>query len=244
MYPQHSFNRGVIEPIECVKAGLQIIKPHYWLWVGICAIGMIVGSLVPFGILMGPMMCGIYLTLLKARRAEPIEFGLLFKGFDYFGASVVATLIHLVPVAIVIVPSYLFFYIGLFAMAASSNGQPDPAMMLSFMGFFVLFWLAMIVIIMIISVLFTFVYPLIVDRGLSGVDAVKLSAKAAFANFWRLLLLFLLNALITFAGALLCYVGAFLMLPITFAALANAYERVFGLSAALSPNLPPPPPQF
>src|SRR5262245_8762806 len=194
MYPQHSFNRGVVEPVECVKAGLQLIRPQYWLWVGICAIGMIVGSMVPFGILLGPMMCGIYLGLLKTRRAEPIEFGTLFKGFDYFGASVAATLIHMIPIAVIFVPSYLLFYVGLFAMAASSGGsEPEPGMMLGFMGFFILFWLAMVVVIMIISVLFAFVYPLIVDRGLSGVDAVKLSAKAALANFWRLLLLFLLN---------------------------------------------------
>jgi len=42
---------------------------------------------------------------------------------------------------------------------------------------------------------------------------------------------------------LLCYIGVFLVLPITFAALAIAYERVFGLGQ-FQPNLPPPPPTF
>jgi hypothetical protein len=44
-------------------------------------------------------------------------------------------------------------------------------------------------------------------------------------------------------GMLLCYVGIFLAIPITFAALGVAYDRVFGLGQ-FQPNLPPPPPIF
>ena len=95
-----------------------------------------------------------------------------------------------------------------------------------------------------ISVLFTFAYPLIVDRKLTGMDAVKLSVKAGLANFWRILGLLLLNGVVGLAGALLCYVGVFLVLPVTFAALAIAYEQVFGLGQVQSPRLPPPPPSF
>ncbi|MFN2516474.1 MAG: hypothetical protein ABR556_09690, partial [Pyrinomonadaceae bacterium] len=74
-------------------------------------------------------------------------------------------------------------------------------------------------------------------------DAVKLSMKAAMANFWRLLGLLLMSGLLSFAGVLLCYVGIFLVLPISFAAIAVAYEQVFGLGE-VQPNLPPPPPSF
>ena len=56
------------------------------------------------------------------------------------------------------------------------------------------------VLIIIISVLFTFTYPLIVDRRLSGLDAVKLSAKAALANFWNLLGLLFLTKLARVRG--------------------------------------------
>ena len=79
---------------------------------------------------------------------------------------------------------------------------------------------------------------------MSGVDAVKLSAKAALANFWSLLGLLLLNGVMGFAGLLLCYVGLFLVLPISFAAIAVAYEQVFGLGEVQGPVLPPPPPSF
>ena len=60
--------------------------------------------------------------------------------------------------------------------------------------------------IMLVSVLFTFTYPLIVDRRLRGLDAVRTSAKAALANFWPLLGLLLLTGVtgISRCAALLC----------------------------------------
>jgi len=72
---------------------------------------------------------------------------------------------------------------------------------------------------------------------------VKLSIRAGFGNFWRLLGMLLLTGLLNFAGACLCYIGMSLAFPISFAAIATAYEQVFGLGE-VQPNLPPPPPSF
>lgn len=243
-FPAVSFNRKAVEPIECFKAGWALAKSQYWHLFGIAAVGMLIAGLVPLGILMGPMMCGIYLSYFQLMRGQQIEFGTLFKGFDYFGQSLIATLIHIVPILVVFVPGYIIFYVSFFLMLQGQGGEPDPAVMMSFLGFAGLFWLVMIVFIMVVSVLFTFAYPLIVDRGLSGVDAVKLSIKAALANFWRLLGLFFLNALLGMVGVLLCYVGVFFLLPISFGAISAAYEQVFGLSAGAAANVPPPPPTF
>lgn len=237
------FKRNVVQPIECIKGGWELIKSQYWLFVGMTVVGVIIGSVVPMGILMGPMMCGIYLALFKTRRREPIEFGLLFKGFDYFGDSVIATLLHMVPIMLIVIPAYVIFYISMLGMIAASNGQPDPAALLGLLGGFAVFWLVVMVAIIILSVIFAFAYPLIVDRRLSGLNAVKLSIRAGFGNFWRLLAMMMLTGLLTFVGVFFCYVGAFLVMPISFAAIATAYEQVFGLGE-VQPNLPPPPPSF
>lgn len=242
--PNVLFQRKAVEPVECLKAGWAYVKPNYWLLFGISLVGMLVASVVPLGILMGPMMCGIYLCYFQLFRGQRIEFGTLFKGFDYFGQSLIATLIHVLPILVVFVPGYIIFYVSFFLVMQSQASEPDPTVMMSFLGIAGVFWLVMIIFIMVVSVLFTFTYPLIVDRGLSGVDAVKLSIKAAMANFWRLLGLFLLNGILGFVGVLLCYVGVFLFLPISFGALASAYERVFGLNTATVANVPPPPPTF
>src|SRR5215210_6383216 len=145
-FPQ--YRRKAVEPVVCIKAGWNLIRNQYWLFVGITVVGILVGSVVPFGILLGPMMCGIYLALFKTKRGQPIEFGDLFKGFDYFGDSVVATLLHLVPIMVVFVPSYIVFYVGLFFLMPQT-GEPDPAALFSFFGLFAVFWLVMMVLLII-----------------------------------------------------------------------------------------------
>ncbi len=242
-YPDIPFQRKAVEPVECLKAGWALAKSQYWLLFGISAVGILIASVVPLGILMGPMMCGIYLAYFQLFRGQPIEFGTLFKGFDYFGQSLIATLIHVLPILLVFIPGYIIFSVSFFLLIQSQGNNPDPAVTMTFLGIGGLFWLAMIIFIMVVSVLFTFAYPLIVDRGLSGFDAVKLSVKAARANFWRLLGLFLLNGILGLLGMLLCYVGVLFVLPISFGALAIAYENVFGLGEPVA-NVPPPPPTF
>jgi len=239
------YRRNAVEPVQCIKAGWELVKNQYWLFVGMCLVGMMIGSAVPLGILLGPMMCGLFLTFFKRRRGELIEFGTLFKGFDYFGPSLIATLLHIVPILVIIIPSYFFFYLGLIVSMAAQGNDPNPAAMLGVFGMFGVFWVVMIFVVIIISIGFTFAYPLIVDRRLQGFDAVKLSFKAAMANFWRLLAMIILTSFMGIAGLLLCYVGMFLVLPISYAAIASAYEQVFGLgNVSEASNLPPPPPIF
>ncbi|HEX2268668.1 MAG TPA: hypothetical protein VHH35_04000, partial [Pyrinomonadaceae bacterium] len=65
-------------------------------------------------------------------------------------------------------------------------------------------------------------------------------------NFGPLFGLVMLNFFLNFAGLLLCFFGMYLALPIGYAAIAVAYEQVFGLSnlADRAPEMPPPPPVF
>lgn len=247
MTPEIPFRRNAVEPMQCIKGGWEIIKNQYWLFVGMSLVAILVGSAVPLGILLGPMMCGLYLTIFKARRGESIEFGTLFKGFDYFGQSVIAALLHVIPIIAIVVPAYLLFYVSIFVSVAAQGAgdEPNPAAFLGVMAMFGLFWFVVMIVILILTIGFTFAYPLIVDRKLQGFDAVKLSFKAAFGNFWRLLGMMLITSVLSILGILACYVGMFLVMPIGYAAIAKAYEQVFGLSDGMeASNLPPPPPVF
>lgn len=246
-YPQTSFQRNVVQPVECLKGGWNLIKDQYWLFLGMTIVGMLIGSALPMAILLGPMMCGLYLTFFKKRRREPIEFGMLFKGFDYFGQSVIATLFHIIPIMAVVIPAYFGFYIAIILVAVASQGSDSGALTgLLFMLVFSIFFLILILAVILVSIGFLFAYPLIVDRRLQGFDAVKLSFRAAFANFWGLLGLMFLGYLLSIAGLFVFIIGVYLAVPITYAAVAVAYEQVFGLADqnSIQPNLPPPPPQF
>src|SRR5438477_8491616 len=106
MTPDTSFNYGVVSPVECLTAGWAVIKDRYWLFLGISLVAMLLGGAVPI-VLIGPMMCGLYLCLLAKMRGEPVEFEKLFKGFDYFVPGLVAAAIQTIPIFIVLVPSYV-----------------------------------------------------------------------------------------------------------------------------------------
>jgi len=242
-----SYQRAAVQPIECLSAGFALMRDRYWLLFGISAVGMLIGSVFPL-ILLGPMMCGVYLVLFEHIRGRPIQFGMLFKGFDYFVNSLIATLLFFVPMLLLIVPFYIFFMVGMISLAQANRGganRPPPEIMGSFFGLCVLLFLAIGIISMVIGVVFAFAYPLIVERRLSAIEAVKLSIKAGFANFWRLLGLMVLNGLLGLVGAIFCYVGAFFIMPVQFAALATAYRQVFGLiqeqgtAPPLAPAVPP-----
>lgn len=232
--------------MECLRLGWELVKGQYWLFVGMTLVAFMIGSAVPMGILMGPMMCGLYLAFFKRRRGEPIEFGTLFKGFDYFGNSVIAALLHALPLVAVIVPSYILFYLGMFVSIAALENDSSGAGVFGVFLLFGVFFLVVMIVIMVLTIGFTFSYPLIVDRKMAGFDSVKLSFKAAMANFWRLLGMVILCSLLNILGVMLCYVGVFLTFPISYAAVAACYEQVFGLAGPgdVMTNLPPPPPVF
>ncbi|PWT94587.1 MAG: hypothetical protein C5B55_02435 [Blastocatellia bacterium] len=242
-YADVSFRPAAVKPVECLKGGWELVKSQYWLFLGLTVVGMLIGALGPLGILIGPMMCGIYLAFFNTRRSAPIEFGILFKGFDYFGQSFIATLIHTVPIMMIVLPVYLLFYVGLAVTVATQRDNHSSGPVIAVFVLFCVVFLVIMFLIMLLSVFFMFSFPLIVDRGLSGIDAVKLSFKAVLANFWRLLGLMFLNWFVGLLGLCCCVVGAYFVMPATLAATAIAYEQVFGL-AGPNQNLPPRPPTF
>src|SRR6266851_3319633 len=190
------FNSGVVAPVECLKEGWELIKDQYWLFLGISVVGMLLASAFAI-VLMGPMMCGIFLCIFQQMRGERVSFDGLFKGFDFFAQSVIATLIQMIPAVIIIIPVYLIMVLGMFASisAAGRRGGENAAVASFFVVMIVVFVVIMLLSI-VLGVFFMFTFPLIVDRKLSGVDAVKTSVKAAMANFGGVLGLALLNAVL------------------------------------------------
>jgi uncharacterized membrane protein len=236
------FRTGVIKPMECVKEGWALIKDQYWLFLGIVFVGVFIGSAVPI-VLIGPMIVGINLCFLRKMRGEPVEFGHLFKGFDYFAQSLIAALLQMIPMVIVMVPLYIIMF-AFMMISVPRGGQmssdESATFALTFLGFYVVFIVVMIAVVAIVTIFFMFAFPLIADRNLSGVDAVKLSIKAAWANFGGVCGLVLICVGLGILGVLACYVGALLVMPVSLAAYAVAYRRVFPES--LQNFAPPPPP--
>jgi hypothetical protein len=237
------FRTGVIKPVECIKEGWALIKDQYWLFVGISLVGILVGGVVPI-VLLGPMMVGIFLCLLQKMRHEPFEFGLLFKGFDYFVPGLLVTVFKLLPILIILVPYYIVL-VAIMATAMPRGGVQSPedaqTFVISILGFEAVFFVIIMVVSITVEIFFMFAYPLVADRKLSGLDAIKLSFRAGKANVGGILGLMLLNMLFGILGVLCCFVGVYFYLPIAFASQAVAFRRVFPETSQPFPVPPPPP---
>ena len=237
------FRRGVVAPMECIKEGWALIKEQYWLFFGISIVGLLIGGVIPI-ILMGPMMVGIFLCLQQRQRNQPVEFGLLFKGFDQFVPGLIATVIKMIPILILLIPYYIVLF-GMMAVTMPRGHDPSPdearAFVMSFFGFEIVFALGIMIVSIVVEIFFMLAYPLIADKKMSGLEAVKLSFRAAKANFGGILGLLLLNALFGFIGILCCIIGVYFYLPVSFAAQAVAYRRIFPETGTKFPTPPPPP---
>jgi TonB family protein len=245
---QFEFNRGAVRPIQCLSDGWAMLKGtgQYGSLLGLMIVAgliIIVGSCIPLSPLMPPMICGLYLCLFAIMNRQPIDSSTLFKGFEFFGQSFLASLVTTIPIFVL---SFVM-QIGLGGMGAiidtlDKNKEPRPEEILpvvfGFFGFFAGVYLLIIAVALVLGTLTAFVYPLIVDRKLGAVDALKLSFRAVMGNFFGVVGLMILGQLILLAGVFFFYVGALFVAPIIMASWAIAYRRVFPLRVAQ------PQPQF
>jgi uncharacterized membrane protein len=180
---------------------------------------------------MGPALCGIYVCLFRRERGRPVVFAHLFRGFDYFLNSFIATLIQIVPLIVIMLVFYLLMFGAIFGFAGMAKTQPPGqgpgALAIVFPVIIVILTVVLFAVVLVITTLFLFSFPLIVERELTGVEAVKLSARAVLANFGGVLGLVLLNALLSMVGALACLVGAYFLIPLYYAAILVAYRQIF-----------------
>ncbi len=233
------FKSGAVRPVECVKEGWAMIKDQFWLIFAVCLVGMLLAGIVPFGIILGPMMCGIYLCLLQKLDRRQTSFETLFKGFDYFLPSFIATLFLLVPAIILGIAAYIPLIIMQFKMMNTRN--PDPNAIIAYFGFFSVAMIVLALVLGTIHALLLFAYPLIVEHKLSGLEAFKLSYRAVLRNIGGIGGLIAVHIGLVIVGYLLCFVGVYLMLPIIFASCAVAYRQIFPRADGGNYNSPPSP---
>jgi len=240
------FNRSAINAGECLSNGWNLVKQNYWVFFGIVLLGSLIVSCLPIVniFLVGPIFCGFYYVMLRQYRGEPVEFGMMFKGFEHFVPAFVVGLISLIPGIISYVLQFieLAIKISTISVAGDNNGAPEAMAAVSIVFLLVRILLAGVGIL--ISFFFFFAYPLVIDKEIGAIDAIKLSAKAAMGNVGGMILLFLLLFALMLAGFLACLIGVFFVLPIVVAMNTCAYRQVFPDTNAPLQNTPPPPSEY
>ncbi len=214
-----------LAPIALYKRSYALMGEQYWLFVGITLVGILLGSLVPFGILMGPMMVGIYLCFADRERGKQVEFGTLFKGFDHFANSFIAVLIIMVVSFLVMIPILIVMTVLIITVLQSDGGNQVSPLVFPVL---LLSYLVILIAIFLIQLPFLFTFQLIADRGLTGPQAVGMSFKALQKNFGGCIFLSIVIGLLSILASLACYVPVFFLMPITMGVLFLAYRDIFG----------------
>lgn len=223
-----------VRPFELLQRGYDFISGQYWLFFGLTLVGMLIASAVPFGIIMGPMLVGIYLCFLARERGEIVEFAKLFQGFDSFKESFIATLVIIAATFILIIPLMLVFVVAMLFLVDPQQNGPNGAPPIAMFALMFLFYAALLIANMMVILPFLFTFQLIADRNVSGIDAVKLSFAGVRRNLFGLIGYLIVVSIVSVMLMMMCYIPLFFFLPISFASLFLLYRDIFpGQSAAL-----------
>lgn len=221
---------GAIDATDCISQGWELIKSDYAIFILIAFVFLLLTlgiGYIPYigGILSiaasGPMLCGIYKTMLKKRRGEPISFANAFEGFNNFFPAFVVTLLP-------VIPSLIFgLVIGLTMGLTSGSVMGTPGGARGFSALLIVSVLIVYLFVFFLQILMFFALPLIAERDLGIADAVKLSFKGATQNLGGIIVLCILEGLILIGGVIALCIGVLFVLPIIHAANVAAYKSVF-----------------
>ena len=188
--------------VEWIEKGFNLYKENFATLV-LASIFVVVLGAITMGILAGPMLAGLaIMTLELLDRKEPKpDVGKVFKGFNYFLASLI-----------------FFVFWGAAILIGSIILGVVP----------VLGQLASIFFVYAAQAFLMFGIFLIVDRKMDFWSASMESINTVKTNFWPFFALSTVAAIIGSIGAIALGIGIVFTLPIQGCILTVAYREVFG----------------
>ena len=221
-----------VRVISLLRRAFDLIRDQYWLFLGITLLGLLIGSAVPLGLVMGHVLVGIYSSYLERERKGRTEFQTMFIGFENFLEPLLAYLIILAVGLVILIPfmvvMMVIVMVPIIAAAQSAGPGNQPEVPATFFVMFLILYPLMIAVSLLSVLPFLFTFQLMADRNLRGIDAIKLSIRGVLANFWGVLWCLIALSFISFLAALMCYFPVFLLMPLTFGAMYLLYRDIYG----------------
>jgi hypothetical protein len=221
----------------CLARAADLLKQHFGAVAGAAAVYLFIqGGLQGLGAIpfigpmfsiaslfvLGQLLAGLYLVVLKSIRGRPTDLNDLFLGFK---TAYIQLLLCYLVVAMITgfagLPGGLL--IGIPVAIMIGKEQADVLLIaLSCVGV-VVFLIPVIY----FSVIWSFSLPLVIDKGLGFWQAMETSRKVVHQRWFSVFLLLLVVIVINFVGFLVCCVGLFLSVPLSMAMKMYAYETMF-----------------
>lgn len=239
---------GAISPGDCIGGAWNLVTRRFWLYIGLGLVTMLIISCVPIVnfFLMGPILGGFYYIVLRDMRDEPVDFAMLFKGFEKFVPLMVVGLVQAAPSIVFTVIQYTVDVARLVGVGRSGGDfqffQSGPDLLAGLSAVIIIAGAFLFFISIAWHLAFMFAIPLVIEQGLDIGEALVTSIKAAAANPGGLILLLILEILISILGFIALCVGIFVAIPVIYAANVFAYRMVFPNYDRPNFNTSPPPP--
>lgn len=213
-------------PLKCYFEAKEFLGDQYWLFFGIYFVSFLVAGFVPI-ILLGPAMAGLSVCFLARANKQRVEFEYVYKGFDYFGPSVIATLIYFAALLVLYIP----FFVGMIGGVVLISSQ-EPPLVISGILIIVLAFAYLMLVASIAMMHLMFAILLIVDKKMDAWPATVLALKGISRNLMEVIGVTAVGQLIVTGGMMLCLVPAFLAIPIVITGHFIAYWKIYGVEAS------------
>jgi hypothetical protein len=176
------------------------------------------GSIINI-VVQGPILGGLYIYFLKLLRTNNATFEDALSGFSMFLPLLLYTIVSSLLLVFAMVPSGIIFFVGAWL------GEQNEVL-----GFLVMAVAGIVAFVPLVylAVSWVFSVPLIVDKRFDFWPAMELSRKVVAKRFFNVFGLLIVSFGIVLAGALALCVGIFVAAPLCLAALAAAYDDLFG----------------
>jgi uncharacterized membrane protein len=164
---------------------------------------------------------GLYVLALKRFRGEKLESGDFIRGFQFFGRALGLYLV----LFLIGLPFGLLAILGVALGIVAVGGEPGAQTVLGM--FTTLLWLAVGLSMAFPGAAGFFAMPLMLDRDTGAMEALAASWAVTKGNYLSYLGMTIVLMLLSGAGALLCWVGVVLTLPLLPAAQVCVYGYHF-----------------
>lgn len=180
-----------------------------------------------------PLEAGLTVVCLAQLKGQSWNFGDFFAGFRWWPSLVLVNLMALVMSFLIMLPTVVAIVLALLVHLNKPRGEASFLPILAALGVglvngLVLAYLGLRA--------FLFAVPLILDRGVGPVEALRGSWAITRGHFWGLFGACILLAIINLAGLSACGVGMLLSVPFTFLTWTAGYLSIAGSQ----PPLPSP----
>ncbi len=240
---------------EWISQGWEMYSKQMGNWLLISLIVFLI-SMIPIG----PFYAYLIVSLGIGSNSDPQD---VMRAIQASGVNIIATFILSVMTALIQAFSYSgYYYVAMkqlrgeqFSVGDFFAGMKNIVQVLIVTGIlaaaqFVVGLIFCIgsILSLVISVaamgLLLFTYPLIVDRNMGAIDAVKASLDVTKQNPVMFILFGIVAHLVGGIGIVVCCIGVIFTAPLLITTVSCAYRDCFGSPSNFDAYAPPPPPNY